>query len=147
MEPSDQKKLNHARQCSRRLALQALYQWSFTDCDVQELVDQYQSDEYWPKSDQEYFSRLVCGSITDVTRLDALIGKASDYDVTRIDPVELATLRVAVFELTNCMETPEKVIISEAIRLCRKFGSDEGYRLVNVILDTITKSVLRSMFT
>ncbi len=131
--------LFHKRQCSRRLALQAMYQWHLTDEDGETLVLQYQEDEFWPKSDPAYFSELVLGSISQCEVIDENINSASEYTVDKIDPIELAALRVATYELINCVQIPEKVIISEAIRLCKNFGSDEGFKLVNVVLDKLMK--------
>ncbi len=52
---------------------------------------------------------------------------------------------IAVYEIIHCHEVPEKVIISEAIRLCKKFGSDEGFKLVNVVLDKLMKKFDRKI--
>ena len=131
--------LFHKLQCSRRLALQAMYQWHLTDENAETLVIQYQEDEYWHKSDHEYFSELVTGSIKQLEVIDENINSSSEYSVDKIDPIELAALRIATYELINCIQIPEKVIISEAIRLCKKFGSDEGFKLVNVVLDRLMK--------
>jgi N utilization substance protein B len=131
---------NHAKQCARRLALQALYQWQFTGDTPEDLVAQYQQDEFWKKSDQEYFSRLVHHCINNVKELNESIDRASDYTTDKIDPIELAALRIATFELTQSEEKlSAKIIISEAIRLSKRFGSDDGFKLVNVILDNIAK--------
>lgn len=131
---------NHARQCARRIALQALYQWQFTGDTPEELVAQYQQDDFWKKSDQQYFSRLVHHCINNVKQLNEYINNASDYTTDKIDPIELAALRIATFELTQSEDKlPVKIIISEAIRLSKRFGSDDGYKLVNVVLDNIAK--------
>ena len=144
MNQLDDRALVYKRQCSRRLALQALYQWQFTDEDLNTLIKQYQEDDYWPKSDHDYFSELVSGSINQIETIDKHINSVSEYQTDKIDPIELASLRIAVYEFLNNFHIPEKVIISEAIRLCKKFGSDEGYRLVNVILDKLTKTLDRT---
>ena len=138
---TSERSLHHARQCSRRLSLQALYQWHFNQNSLTELVDQYQSDEYWKKSDHEYFSIVVGGVIKEHVQLDDHINSASEYNSEQIDPIELASLRIATYELIHLPEIPGKVIIAEAIRLCKKFGSNEGYKLVNVILDKLTNQI------
>ncbi|MFK8027985.1 MAG: transcription antitermination factor NusB [Gammaproteobacteria bacterium] len=145
MSQGNDRELFHKRQCSRRLALQAMYQWHLTDEDAQTLVMQYHDDEYWPKSDPAYFSELVIGSIKQSDVIDENINNASEYDVEKIDPIELAALRVATYELINCIQVPEKVIVSEAIRLSKKFGSDEGFKLVNVVLDKLMKKFDRKI--
>lgn len=141
MNQINERSLHHARQCSRRLSLQALYQWQFNQNSIGELMEQYQSDEYWDKSDHDYFSTVVGGVIKDHVQLDEHISSASEYKTEQIDPIELASLRIATYELIHLPEIPAKVIISEAIRLCRKFGSDEGFKLVNVILDALANRI------
>jgi len=135
----DERAQLHKRQCSRRLALQAMYQWHLTQEKIPPLLKQYQEDEYWPKADHEYFNEVVSGCINQVSSIDENISNASDYTVDKIDPIELAALRIATFELMHYLNIPEKVIIAEAIRLCKKFGSDDGYKLVNVVLDKLMK--------
>ncbi len=71
--------------------------------------------------------------------LDAKIAAASqEYALDRISKVERNVLRLGVFELQS--ELPPKVALSEAIRLCRKFGSPEGADFVNAVLDQIYKN-------
>jgi len=72
-----------------------------------------------------------------------LIENASDYPIDSIDPVELAALRIAVFELTHSLDVPNKVLVAEAVQLCKKFGSSEGYKLVNAVLDKLIKTINR----
>ena len=144
MTAGNDRLLFHKRQCSRRLALQAMYQWQFTNEQASQLVAQYREDDYWPKADPDYFAELINGCISQLDRLDQHIESASAYKTGNIDPVELAALRIAVYELLNCAYIPEKVIITEAIRLCKKFGSDEGFRLVNAILDQLIKQLDRA---
>ena len=141
MTEVNDRRLFHKRQCSRRLALQAMYQWQFTHEQASHLAAQYCQDDYWPKADPDYFAELINGCISQRSSLDQHIESASDYQTGNIDPVELAALRIAVYELVNCLYIPEKVIITEAIRLCKKFGSDEGFRLVNAILDKCARQL------
>ncbi len=139
MNQADDRTQLHKRQCSRRLALQAMYQWHLTQEKIPPLLAQYQEDEFWPKADHEYFNEVVSGCISQVSSIDENINSASDYTVDKIDPIELAALRIATFELMHYLNIPEKVITAEAIRLCKKFGSDDGYKLVNVVLDKLMK--------
>lgn len=75
------------------------------------------------------------------SEIDALITKTSQsYEFERIQNVERNILRLGVFELLFDNEIPEKVAISEAVRLSRKFGTPESASFVNAILDSIYKS-------
>ncbi len=144
MNQDSERAIQHKRQCSRRIALQALYQCQFTEDTAKDLLEQYQHDEYWPKSDHEYLTALINGCMEQTTAIDQHIASVSEYPIDKIDPIELASLRIAVYEIINCKQIPEKVIIAEAIRLCKKFGSDEGFRLVNVVLDKLIKKIDRT---
>lgn len=73
-------------------------------------------------------------------KIDSMIVKASpDYRIERISKVELNVLRLGLFELFS-KDVPEKVAISEAVRLCRKFGTRQGAKFVNAILDNLYKN-------
>ena len=77
--------------------------------------------------------------------IDALISKGSkSYDFTRISLVERNILRIAVFELFFEKKLPFKVVISEAIRLTRKFGTPDSAAFVNAVLETIYQNKERT---
>jgi len=139
----DNRTSNHRRQCSRRLALQALYQNELNGDDVELLCRQFEDDDFWPKCDEDYFREMVFGVIKHCGYLDMLIENASDYPIDSIDPIELSALRVAVYELTHSLDVPNKVLVAEAIQLCKKFGSSDGYKLVNAVLDKLIKTINR----
>lgn len=62
---------------------------------------------------------------------------AKDYDFERIQFVERAILRLAIYEICYDEDIPPKVAISEAIRLSRKFSTPESSSFVNAVLDNI----------
>lgn len=73
-------------------------------------------------------------------QIDELITDAArDYEVQRISRVECAALRLALFELCYEKKTPPKVIIAEAVRISRKFGTKEGGAFVNAVLDAVAR--------
>jgi hypothetical protein len=41
------------------------------------------------------------------------------------------------------LDVPNKVLVAEAVQLCKKFGSSEGYKLVNAVLDKLIKTINR----
>lgn len=62
-----------------------------------------------------------------------------EYTLERLGKVELAVLRYCVYVL-NGKEHEEGRVISEGIRLCRKFASDQAGDLIHAVLDAIVKS-------
>jgi len=73
--------------------------------------------------------------------IDALIKKTSkSYSFNRISKVELNILRLGIYEMIFDENIPNKVAISESIRLSRKFSSKDSAKFVNAIIDNIYKS-------
>jgi N utilization substance protein B len=78
-----------------------------------------------------------------VTDLDLLICKYSTtYEFHRIPYAEKNILRLAFFELVVEKTLHYKMIISEAIRLTRKFASREAGAFINALLDQYVKEYL-----
>lgn len=70
--------------------------------------------------------------------LDRLIEEKSlAYSFDRIKSVEKNVLRLTLYELLIEKELNAKILISEAIRLTRKFAAAEGASYVNAVLDSL----------
>jgi len=70
--------------------------------------------------------------------LDATIHKAaSEFPIDKINRVDLAILRLAVFELTIEKKEPVNVIIDEAVELGKEFGGDASPSFINGALGNI----------
>ena len=66
---------------------------------------------------------------------------APEWPIDKIAKIDLAVLRLAVFELTIEKKEPPKVIIDEAIELSKEFGNEHSGQFVNGVLGTILKSI------
>lgn len=81
--------------------------------------------------------------VTRVGEIDRIIKKAApEWPISRINKVDLAVLRLAVYELTKkTKKAPPKVIIDEAIELAKTFGSEKSPKFVNGALGAILRDV------
>lgn len=120
--------------------LQALYQWQLGGHSIDELLEQYAGDENWGKVDQDYFTELLRESINRVDELAQAFSACMQIPDEQLDPVERAILLYATYEMLHRKDTPTKVVISEAVKLCKKFGTLEGYRFINGVLDKIAEN-------
>jgi len=64
---------------------------------------------------------------------------APDYPIEKINKVDLAVLRLAVYELTIGKDIPPKVVIDEAIELAKEFGGDSSPGFINGALGKLLK--------
>jgi N utilization substance protein B len=70
--------------------------------------------------------------ISPLKKIDKLIAQsAPDRPVEQINKIDLAILRLAVFELIIKKEQPPKVVIDEAVELGKEFGSDSSAAFIN----------------
>ncbi len=132
------------RHKAREYALQAIYQWQYTQDPPTEIELQFHEDYDFSKVDTEYFSELVHKIPQQLTEIDAVIDQGLDRPFHELNPVELAVLRIAVYELMFRHDVPYKVIINEALQITKTFGSQDGFKYVNGVLDTLAKN-LRSL--
>jgi N utilization substance protein B len=129
-----------ARSVSRKLAMQALYQWQLTGQTAAELRNQYATEEGFGDADAEYFRELIDGVTEAAVALDAELGALIDRPVVQLDPVEHAVLLIGLYELGQRPDVPFRVVINEGVELAKRFGATEGHRFVNAVLDRASRA-------
>ena len=79
--------------------------------------------------------------IESLDKIDALIEKSAPlWPIKQINKIDLAILRLAIFELLLNKE-PEKVVIDEAIELAKQYGSEGSPGFINGVLGDVLKNV------
>jgi len=122
---------------SRELLISLLYQWEFDhtlsalSAEHPEMAAQRYDTQYYKVISQEILQR--------VPDLDAAIMPLLDRDIEAVCKIELAVLRLGCYELLYREEVPFKVCIDQAARLNKQFGSVDGHKYINAILDALAK--------
>lgn len=130
----------YARHKARALVLQAIFQWQFAANHIADIEAQYLAELNPKKADAEYFKDLLRGIVENIIAVDEVITPFLDRKMKDLNKVECAVLRSAVYELMYRKDVPYKVVINEALELTKKFGTIEGYKYVNGVLDKIVHS-------
>lgn len=136
-----------ARHNARRYALQAMYQWQLAGSPIADIEAEFLLYHIDKKFDAEYFKELIHGVPTNLDIIDQEIQPFLGRAMSEIDPIELAVLRIATYELLKRPDVPYRVIINEALELTKKFGSVEGHKFVNGVLDRIAKKTRTTEIT
>ena len=129
-----------ARRRARRLLLQALYQWQMSGADAADIEQQFREDPNFARVDADFFHEVLRGVIGNAVTLDACLAPLLDRKVLELDRVELALLRMGVYELCHRQDVPFKVAIDEAVGLARVFGAEESHRYINGVLDAVARA-------
>lgn len=136
------------RRRARQFAVQAVYQWQITQLNAGQIIDQFTTDQDLSKTDVPYFKELLTGVINRVESLDEKLSPYLSRKIEDVDMVDLAVLRIAMYELSCRTDVPHKVVLNEAIELAKDFATDESYKFVNGVLDKALRSLkLRSETT
>lgn len=124
------------RRRSRELALQLLYQNDLAGTSPEEMF-RY-TEEYVEAGPevQEYASRLVLGTLARRDEIDAKLSEQSEHwRLGRMPAVDRNLLRVALYELLYEDDTPDAVVIDEAVEIAKKFSTPSSGPFVNGVLD------------
>ena len=121
---------------SRDKVLQSLYEVEVGSNLLDEVISNRPNEKNNP-----LFQDHLRGVLKSLETLDKILEKNLPRPLSQLDPIERNILRMALFELLN-NETKEVIVISEAIRLSKKYGSSNGYKFVNAILDKLIKEGL-----
>ncbi len=125
-----------ARRLARRLALQATYQWQVVGGDVATLVRQYRAYSEAAGADLDHFERILRIVLHESDALDKIFLPFLEHSLSRVDPIELALLRLAVAEMRQG-DVPVRVVIDEAIEIVKEFGAQNSYRFINGVLHQV----------
>ncbi len=125
------------RREARQLATQALYQWHMASHPLNEIEAQFRVDNDFSDVDGPYFSELLRGVPTCKDEIDAALTPCLDLTLEELDPVELAILRLSTYELLKRIDVPYRVVINEGIELAKVYGSTDGHKFVNGVLDKL----------
>ena len=116
----------------RELVMQALYQKEMTGSSNTDLIKQFkQNYKNLNLNSFETYLKEIKKNILDI---DSTIDKHTNINIDQISKIELAILKQAIYEIKNS-NLDKPVIISEAIRLAKRFGQDSSHKFVNALLD------------
>ena len=92
------------------------------------------------KRAKEYIRESVKGVEENKEAILKLIEKnlKSDWKIDRISNIDIAILKLAIYEL-EYTEIPFKVVINEAVEIAKKYGEDTSKNFINGILASIVK--------
>ncbi len=85
--------------------------------------------------ENEFVKNMVYGVITYKDELDNIANSLmKEWTIDRIDKSGAAILRLALYEL-KYEDTPEVVVINEAIELAKKYSDESVRKIINAVLD------------
>jgi N utilization substance protein B len=136
-----------SRRKGRILAFQVLYSYDAAPSAALEELLSFS----WLEADKRaaldegtvMFSRLLIrGTIENLPAVDDMIrSHLKNWDFSRLNRVDLALLRMSAYTLMYQNDVAPSIVIDEAIGISREYGTDDSYRFINGVLDSIRKTL------
>lgn len=131
-----------SRRKSRELALQMMYQWELGRHTPEHVLSTFLASKKLHSDVGQFARSLFEGAVGEVEALDrALAGCSEHWKMERMAAVDRNVLRLAVYELLHCPETPPKVVINEALEIARRYSGEDSVEFVNGVLDAVRKTL------
>jgi N utilization substance protein B len=130
------------RRDGRIAAVQFLYAWSLNPphnlAEDLRAFFEGMATEAKPRDHYHYAEELINGVVMQQEEVDARIRQlAHNWEFDRIARIDLAILRMAIYEMLHRKDIPPVVSINEAIDLSKQFSTADSKRFVNGILDRL----------
>ncbi|OCG28104.1 N utilization substance protein B [Gilliamella sp. wkB108] len=134
--------LVNPRRRARECAVQAIYSWQVSKNDLVDVETSFIAEQDMKGVDAKYFRELLNGVAKNTAELDEKMAPyLTDRMVEELGQIELAVLRIALYELMKRHDVPYKVVINEAIDLTKTFGAADSHKFVNGVLDKIAPTI------
>ncbi|MBP5427537.1 MAG: transcription antitermination factor NusB [Clostridiales bacterium] len=125
------------RRASREVVMKLLYQLELQKGNRQEQIDLVLEDGSFSSNDKNYILDVVDGVYEHEQEIDGMIEKAlKGWMIDRISKLELAVLRLAIYEIKYREDIPVKVTFNEAIELTKKYVGPDKTSFINGLLGT-----------
>jgi len=126
------------RRTAREKAIQCLFQIDMADVQLEDAIALVMEDS---DEDGSYMRWLVEQTLAHLPGIDAEIKKyLRGWQLERIANVDRAILRLAFFEMMYEQDTPDKVVVNEAIEIAKLFSDEQSHRYINGVLSSFLQS-------
>ncbi|WP_103105374.1 transcription antitermination factor NusB [Brevibacillus reuszeri] len=126
------------RRTAREKAVQCLFQIDMAEVPVKEAVALVMEES---EEKTEYLRYLLDGVLKNLAEIDAEIKKyLRGWQLERIANVDRAILRLAFYEIMFEAETPDKVVMNEAIEIAKLFSDEQSHRYINGVLSSFLQT-------
>lgn len=125
----------------RELAFKLLYQIEIQkEINNEDIALFFENNQINSKEAQEYIEDIVNGVAEESKEIMEEISKnlKQDWEIDRISKVNLALLKLAIYEI-KYKQLPFKVVINEVVELAKKYGEETSHSFINGILASIVK--------
>lgn len=126
-----------ARECIMQLLYQMDMNKDYETDNIDIFINNFEQDNVG-----EYLRNTTNGIVSNLEDVDKLIAdNLQGWSINRLAKIDLAILRIAVYEFLFCKDIPHEVSINEAIEISKKYSTSDSYKFINGILGSIYRGL------
>ncbi|MDI9513229.1 MAG: transcription antitermination factor NusB [Caldicoprobacterales bacterium] len=124
-----------ARKDAREAAMKILYQWDMLGEYKQVTLDDLALEFSLEDRDLEYIKDILDGFVLQKDKINKIIAdRTKGWTLDRLSKVDLAILRLALYEIIYRSDIPDSVSINEGVELAKKYGNEKSGAFINGVL-------------
>lgn len=130
------------RKKARDNAFKCIYQLSFgQDLDINKILENCYIENENDEDEKEYIELVLKGINSNLEKIDNIIlSNLKNWTIDRIFKIDLAILRLAIYEILFMDNVPVKVSANEAVELAKTYGNNDSKSFVNGLIAKVIES-------
>lgn len=129
-----------SRKLAREYAFMYIYQYAFNEDISEENIEYFLEEHEIAKEQMKYFKTVISGVKSKLEDIDSkILNNLQGWTLNRIAKVDLAILRLAIYEILYMNDIPYKVSVNEAVELSKSYGDDKSKSFINGLLAKLVK--------
>ena len=141
-----------ARRNTRKIAVQAVFQFFFSKEDVNKILEEFcnyrikEFKNYKKKYDTDFLKKVVVGVHQNEKKITKMIecNLSENWLIDRVDLTMKAIISLAIYELMSYENIPLQIIINEYVSIANQYLDKSNTGFINGILDNIAKNIRKS---
>ena len=123
------------RKLAREGAMKLLFQMQSRDDYGQDSMEIYLNNFLFDENEQIYIEEVILKIVENLDHIDQYIEKHLEgWSIYRLAKVDLAILRIAIYEILYRDDIPVEVSINEAIEIAKKYSKEDSFKFINGVL-------------
>lgn len=131
-----------SRKKARDNAFKCIYELEFdNEKNVGKLLEFCYAENENQNDEKKYIDTVVNGVKENLESIDSIIlSKLKNWSMDRIAKIDLAILRLAIYEIMYMEDIPVKVTANEAVELAKLYGNNDSKSFVNGVIAKVIES-------
>lgn len=130
------------RKQAREGAMRLLFQMESNNDYTDEALELYLGNFEYDEGEIQYIKDSMKTIRDNLEEIDRnIISHLEGWSIYRLAKVDLAVLRVAIYEILYRKDIPIEVSINEAIEIVKKYSAEDSFKFVNGVLGGFVRSM------